>query len=201
MGHIKRTDYFVDISGKDDSGKPKAHVSLNFSLRYNDGSSVEQQELIIPQKPIVTVFKHAGYVNVLLDFLTREDKDLALAWKLLTDYSDPERSVDWSDEELESGFYIGEDEKKHMIYFPILSLALSPIDKEEEYMMHGLNPAFFTLQPNDPMGHPCVLQLTFPEDWFFIDNDIDPVDKTAILDELDEEFAEGPNRTNYMNRR
>lgn len=194
MARNKTTDYFTDISGCDKLGKPKAHVSLNFSLRYGDGRSIEQQELTIPQKPIVSVFKHAGYVNVYLDFFSREDTDLALAWQLLSDYSNPENSVDWTEEELESGVYLGEDDKEHMIYFPLLELVLSPIDKETDYIMCGLNPAFYTLQPNNPKGDPCVLQFTFPEDWFFINDEIDPVDRLAIQNELDEELGIDPSQ-------
>ncbi len=195
------TAYFVDISGQDESGKPKAHVALNFSLRFNDGSSIEEQELVIPQKPVVSVFKHAGFVNVHLDFLTHLDNDLNLAWKLLTDYSDPENSVDWTEEELESGYYMGVDDKEHMIYFPMLELVLSPIDKETEYIMHGLNPAFFTLQPNDPKGSPCVLQFVFPEEWFFINDEIDPINESALHEELEAEFDEGLYGPGYPNRR
>lgn len=189
MARNKTTDYFIDISGVDQFKKPKAHVSLSYSLRYSDGSVIEKQELTIPQKPIVSVFKHAGYVNVYLNFFSREDTDLALAWQLLTDYSNPENSVDWTEEELESGYYLGEDDKEHKIYFPLLELVLSPIGRETEYIMSGLNPAFYTLQPNDPKGPPCVLQLTFPEDWFCVNDEIDPVDRLAIQNELDEELG------------
>lgn len=192
MTHKKTTDYFIDISGRDKAEKPKAHVSLIYSLRYNNGTSIERQELTIPQKPVVSIFKHAGYVNVYLDFLSRDDSDLAMAWKLLSEYSNPENSVDWTEEELESGSYLGEDDKEHMIYFPMIELILSPIGRETEYMMHGLNPAFFTLQPNSPKESPCVIQLTFPEDWFIIDDNIEPVDMNAIRNELEEELGANP---------
>lgn len=189
MSDNEATNYFIDISGRNELNKPKAHVSLIFSLRFNDGTAIEKQQLTISQKPIVSVFKHAGYVNVYLDFLSCEDNDLALAWNLLSDYSSPENSIDWSDEELESGCYIGEDEKEHQIYFPMIELILSPFGRETEYIMRGLNPAFYTLQPNDPKGFPCVLQLTFPEDWFFVDDKIDPIDLESLRKEVSEEFG------------
>lgn len=90
-------------------------------------------------KPIINIFKHAGFVNVFLDFGSRDDMDLRVIWDVLTEYSRPANSVSYLPEELESGFYNTEDGPK-MVYFPVLSLALSPIGREDSYMVHGYAP-------------------------------------------------------------
>ena len=38
--------------------------------------------------------------------------------------------------------------------------------------MSAINPALHTLQPRDPSGEPCVLQLVFPEDCFSVVTDL-----------------------------
>lgn len=186
---VRPTERFIDISGLDAFENPKAHVVLVHSIHYSDGSSVTCQELSIPAKPIVTVFKHAGFVNVLLDFLSRQDGDLAVAWDLMMQYSNPANGTNWTPEEVENGYYLDADGQKQMIYYHLAELVLIPAGHENEYQIHGFNPAFYTLQPNGPKGEPCVLQLTFPEDWLVVTEDIGSVDLEAIRREVMEEMA------------
>ena len=170
--HPRAKERYIQVSGPDQYGRPKTHVMFTYCERYSDGSTSILQELAISLKPIVSVFRHAGYVNVTLDFQRREDMDLAMAWNLLEDYQRPVNSVDWLPEELETGFYEDEAGKQHMIYVPMLEMTISLKGKETEFALTGLNPAFFTLQPSGPKGDPCVLQLTFQEDWFFVTEDL-----------------------------
>lgn len=183
---------YVDISGVAPGNRPKAHVMFRYYEQYSDGSTRDIQVISI-DKPIVSVFKHPGFVNVLLDFHQRTDMDLRMVWSMLTDYSNPINSIDYLPEELESGFYEENGEKK-MVFFPLLELTLSPIGRENEFQMHGVNPAFFSLSSNSPVEiEPCVLQLTFPESWFIVDEELGHIDlnemKRDIMDELSAEMG------------
>ena len=176
----------VAISGATPAGRPKAHVLLNYYLQYSDGSTKEIQMLTM-DKPIVNIFKHAGFVNVFLDFGSRMDMDLRMMWDTLTEYSRPTNSVSYLPEELEAGYY-ETPEGPQMVYFPVLDLALSPIGKEDAFMVHSYNPAFFTLAPNAPDGDACVIQFTFLEETFAVVDDLAPVDHAHIQSEIQEEL-------------
>lgn len=186
---IQPVDCYIDISGPDKYGHGKAHIALVYCTRYDDekGTTVIHRELNIPPKPIVWISQHAGYANVLLDFKSNTDQDLYQAWELLQEYSRPENSVAWSDEEYENHVYVDEDGNEQPIYFPCIDLILSPVGKETEYQIQAINPAFYTLQPNDPRGIPAVLQFTFPEEWMVVADEIDPVDISSIEREILEE--------------
>lgn len=185
----------IEVSGLNEYDSPNAQLVFVHSNRYSDGTSVIIQQLDLPQKPVIQCFKHAGYVNVLIDFLSRDDVDLAMVWDLLSVYSNPENSIDWSEEELETGIYTDADGQANMVYFPMLELVILPSAKlnlqlpAELFQLHGMNPLFYTLQPNGPKGEPCVLQLTFAEDWFVLEDDIAPLDMEQIRNEVMEELA------------
>lgn len=179
----------VDISGAGVGGHPKAHVVLRYYEQYSDGTTMDLNHITM-DKPILSVFKHAGYVNVSLDFGQREDMDLRMAWNMLTEYSKPINSVSYLPEEIESGYYTVDGLKK-MVYFPMFEVVLSPIGKENEYEMRGINPLFFTLSPTNPMApEPCVLQLTFSEDFFIILDNIEDYDLVMMKEEVQQELAE-----------
>lgn len=177
---------FVAISGTNPAGRPKAHVLLNYYLQYSDGSTKEIHMLTM-DKPIVNIFKHAGFVNVYLDFGSRADMDLRMMWDTLSEYSSPSNSVSYLPEELEAGYY-ETPEGPQMVFFPVLDLAISPIGKEDSFMIHGYNPAFFTLAPNSPNGDACVIQFTFMEETFTVVEDLSPVDHEHIQSEIHEEL-------------
>ena len=187
---IRATERYIEISGPDQYGRAKTHVVFTYSDRYSDGTSNILQEVTVSLKPIVSVFKHAGYVNVLLDFHYRGDADLAMVWNLLEEYQRPVNSVDWLPEELESGKYMDADGNERLIHFPMLELSLSLKGKELDFVITGMNPLFFTLQPNGPKGEPCVLQLVFHEDWFFVTEDLgDSSDLNQLRDEVMQELG------------
>lgn len=79
---VRPVDRYIDISGPDRYGHGKAHIDLVYCIRYDDeeGTTVVRRELNIPPKPIVMISQHAGYANVLLDFISNNDADLRLAW-------------------------------------------------------------------------------------------------------------------------
>lgn len=185
--HSKDVERIVAISGATGQGRPKAHVLLNYYEQYSDGTTKDIQMLSM-DKPIVNIFKHAGFVNVYLDFGSRTDMDLRVMWDLLCEYRRPANSVSYLPEELESGFYETPDGPK-MVYFPVLDLALSPIGQESSFMIHGYNPAFFTLAPNSTTGEACVIQFTFLEDTFTIVDELDQLDPGRINSEIAEELA------------
>lgn len=186
----KTRRYLTDISGPNAGNRPKAHVVLRYFEQYHDGSTRDIDVLTI-NKPILTVFQHAGYTNVMMNFHNRTDMDLRMFWGLLSDYFKPSNSIDYLPEELESGYYTVNG-KKEMVHFPMIELIISPIGRESEYEMHGLNPAFFTLAPESPMNpEPCVLQLTFDSSWFHIIDNLEPLDisqlRSEILHEMEQE--------------
>ena len=173
----------IDISGVDKDNKTKAHVVLRHVETYSDGTTKEIESVVII-KPVVYVFKHAGYVNVRLDFGDPRDQDLWYIWQILDRYSKPENSVSYLPEEIESGVYIDNEKRKRLVYYPTLQLSLSPIGEETNYQMVGFNPIFYTLQPQSPNGKPTVLQFTFPEEWFLIVDKIDPIDMETLYQEV-----------------
>lgn len=190
----KRRAYYSAISGTAPSNRPKAHVVLRHFEQYHDGKSREIDGLTI-DKPIVTVFEHAGYVNVLLNFRRRTDMDLRMFWNLLSRYFNPMNSVSYLPEELESGFYMSNGKQKR-VYFPMIELILSPIGKEGDFELHGLNPLFFNLGPADPSSEePCVLQLTFDAGWFHVLDNLEPLDigqlREEILHEMENKMSSG----------
>lgn len=184
--HPNDVERFIAISGTTAQGRPKAHVLLNYYEQYSDGSTKEIQMLSM-DKPIVSIFKHAGFVNVYLDFGSRTDMDLRVMWELLSEYKRPANSVSYLPEELESGFYETPEGPK-MVYFPVLDLVLSPIGQEDSFMIHGYNPAFFTLAPNNTFSEACVVQFTFQEDTFTVVNELDRLDPSRINSEIAEEL-------------
>lgn len=181
--HPRDVERFIDISGATPEGRPKGRILLRYYHQYDLNETRDVQEPLTIEKPIISVFKRAGYANVYLDFGSRYDRDLRVLWDLLTEYCKPENSVSYLPEELEAGEYDTPAGKKP-VYFPVLELALSPIGKEAEYMFIGYNPAFFTLQPSNPTSEPCVVQFTFDEENFFVFNDLKPIDYSAIQAEV-----------------
>lgn len=181
---------FADISGENNFGRPKARIMLRYYTLYSDGTEEEHQALIV-EKPILSVFKHAGFVNVRMDFRQVIDQDLLEIWEMLESYSDPMNSVSYSPEELDSGVYKGEDGKEYLVHFPTVDLTISPINNERAYAMTGINPAFYTLQPNRPAGPLSVLELTFQDDLFVITRDLQ-LDPDAIQHEALQELGVDP---------
>lgn len=183
-------DRYTEISGPDPFGKSKANIILNYSNHFSDGSSRTIQELTILQKTIVSVFRHAGYVNVCLDFSYPESQDLRLTWQLLEEYSEPKNGVCWLPEELELGYYTEEDGQQYLIHFPMLELGIVPVGKEKEYQLVGLNPLFYTLQPSNLSGTPSVIQFTFLESWFYVAEDLGSgINLSVIREEVMDELA------------
>lgn len=176
----------IDISGSVGSGRPKAHMFLRHYVQYFDGSTRDIETAPI-DKPIVNIFQHAGFVNVYLDFGRQSDMDLKVVWDIIQAFTDVRNSVSYLPEELQSGVYMTESGPK-MVYYPVLELILSPIGREDEYAIHGYNPAFVTLAPNGPNGEICVLQLTFPEETFSVVNHPYEMDPSRIQAEIKEEL-------------
>ncbi len=179
----------LDISGPSADGRPKAHVLLHVYDKFHDGTEKEIHQPMMVIKPFVHIFKddEPGYINVALDFGHHNDMDLRVIWDFLMEYADPTNSVSYTAEELDSGAYETPEGKK-MVYYPVLDLALSPVGREESYMIRGLNPAFFTLAPGNGIREVCVLQFTFPEESFFVVKDLDRVDHELIHSETKAEL-------------
>lgn len=182
----QESSYFADLSGPSSYGRPKARILVRYCTLYSDGGETEHQALMF-EKPILSLFKHAGFVNVRMDFGQVIDQDLLELWSLLEEYSSPLNSVSYTPEELESG-YFRDAQGEHLVYFPIVDLTLSPISNEKAYAMSGINPAFYTLQPNGPGGEACVIQLTFPEDCFSVITSLD-LDYDEIQQETMQELG------------
>lgn len=174
--------HMIDISGPTPEGRTKAHVILRYVEFFSDGTEKELDSVII-EKPIVYVFKHAGFVNVRLDFNSSGDLDLKYIYRILEDYSNPANSVSYLPEEAINGIY-NDGEKDRLVYYPFITLALSPIDNESEYQIIGMNPLCYCLQPRDLTSpEPTVIQFTFDEDWFIISDDVEPIDMEALYQE------------------
>lgn len=178
--------YYADISGPGAFGRPKARVMLRYYNLFADGSEQEFQSLVM-EKPALYIFQHGDYVNVRLDFNQSIDYDLRDTWQLLEDYSQPINSVDYTPEELEQGFYV-DDEGQHMVYYPMVDITISPIGKEDQYVLSGMNPAFYTLQPRDLQSGPCVVQLTFHSEYFVV-NAMPDIDMEEIRSEVAQDLG------------
>lgn len=160
---------FAEISGADDFGHAKANIVIQHNLLYQDGTSVLVQEHVIYQKPLISVFRSPQSTDLCLHFESNEDADLNMAWQLLMEYSDPTNSLNWTAEEVSSGFYMDDDGNQQPIYFHSINVILIPLGHEEEYQMHGFNPLTYTLRPSDPKSLiPNVLQITFGDGCFTV---------------------------------
>ncbi len=168
----RELDCYADISGKNEHGRPKARIQMRYYTLFSDGREEEHQSILV-EKPILSVFKHMnfinlqGYVNVRMDFDQAIDQDLREIWQMLDEHSSPMNSVTYSPEERESGYYT-DASGNHLVYYPTIELLISPIHDTKRYAMIGVDPAFYTLDPKEPGGKPCVLQLTFPEESFSV---------------------------------
>lgn len=193
---VRETDFFNDISGTNVAGHTKAIVQLRWFEKNSDGTETEIREIPPMQKPIVYIAKHPGFVNLFLDFGRRIDVDLANSWNLLMDYFSPLNSVSYTEEEIEAGvFNNGEGTEDRLVYFPLLQVRISPAGRETDYLIIGLNPVCCSISPRDLSGEPCVIQMTFEEDWFVVNSDIDKVDIEEVKRELIEEIEAGEARS------
>lgn len=191
-------DFMQDISGTNAAGHTKAIVNLRWYEKNSDGTETQIREVQM-QKPIVYIMKRAGYVNLFLDFKRRIDVDLKNCWDLISAYFNPVNSVSYTEDELESGvFNNGAGTMDRLVYFPLLEVRLSPIGRELEYIITGLNPASCSLAARDPSGEPCVLQMVFEESWFVVNSDLEQLDIREIEQEIIEEMKAGET-LNLMN--
>ena len=174
-----------EISGALPNGRPKAHVFLRYYLLFSNGAEQVLDSAEIT-KPSVFVSKHAGYVDVRMDFGSARDQDLNYIWKILEEYS--LNSVSYTQEEIDKGFYF-DGNKEQMVYYPTIDIALSPIGKETEYQMIAYNPIFYTLEPRNPESPPSILHFVFDEDFFVIVDDLN-VDEEELQKEIDKEDSE-----------
>lgn len=183
--------YFNDISGLNAAGHTKAILNLRWYEKNSDGTETEIREITV-QKPVVYIMKRPGYVNLFLNFMRRIDMDLHNCWDLITDYFNPSNSVSYTEEEYESGLVFGEDgTPERLVYFPLLEVRLSPIGKEMEYIIIGVNPASVSLAAPNPSGEPCVLQMVFEEDFFIVENELEQMDIEQMKREIIAELQEG----------
>lgn len=185
----REKNYFEDISGSDGRGHPKAHVVFRYSQQYSDGTNREFESATI-DKPIVLVYRIGNYKYVRLNFRSKNDVDLRIFWSMLQHYRKVENSACFSLEELEAGCYTDESGQLHMTSFPTIELVLSPNGKETEYQLIGVNPAYFTLQPDNETREPCVLEFVFDQKWFNVIDQIGYVDMAALEQEAIEELKD-----------
>lgn len=172
----------TDISGTTLERRTKARLLFRYYHKYSDGTSQDIQIMTI-EKPVVNIISEQGFVNVYLDFGSKNDMDLRMMWDILSEYKKPKNGIHYTPEEMEAGVYQTDDGEK-LVYFPVLELALSPIGKEDSYMILGYNPAFFTLVPNQFSSDLCVLHFCFCEETFAVVNDLDKIDESAIQTEV-----------------
>lgn len=180
---MNKHNRFVDISGPDEFGHAKANIIFRHNLTYADGKTTLVQEHVIYQKPLVSVMRHTTATDLLLVFESNEDVDLSMAWRLLTEYSDPANSVNWTAEEVESGEYTDVYGDIQPIYYHTLDVILVPVGHEEEYLLAGQNPVMYTLRPSEPKDMiPNVLQMVFNNEWFTV-QELERPDDTASSQE------------------
>jgi len=185
----KMRKYFADISGPGVGNHPKAHVVIRYYEQYHDGTQRDIRVYSV-DKPILTMFSNGPFIHVAMDYRYRDDMDLRMAWRLLADYRNPLNSVSYLQEEIEQGYYMEGNEKK-MVYFPMLEVILSPIGREGEYEMHGLNPLLFNLSSSSPNSQELsVLQMTFDAGWFQVFDQLKPLDAAELRAEVEKEMEE-----------
>lgn len=184
-------EYFQDISDVNAAGRTKAILNLRWYEKNSDGTETEIREINV-QKPVVYIMKRAGYVNLFLNFMRRIDMDLQNCWDLITSYFHPANSVSYTQEEYETGVFYSEDgTPERLVYFPLLEVRLSPIGRETEYIIIGVNPACVFLSAPNPSGEPCVLQMVFEEDFFIVETDLEQLDMELLKKEIIAELQDG----------
>lgn len=151
-------------------GKTKSAIGLFHEIWHTNGDTTPVQQISL-EKPVVNIFRHAGYVQVDLVFISKFDADLRNIWDMLTRFCEPENSMD--------------DETDEM---PTIVLAIYPTEFEGKYYILATNPIFFTLQPEDASGDPCVIRLIFDEEEFTVFEEDDEDVMEEIMNEITEEL-------------
>lgn len=195
---IRDIDFFNDISGTNAAGRTKAIVSLRWFEKNSDNTETEIREIPMLQKPIVQISKHLGYVKLYLDFGRRIDVDFNNMYNMIMDFFSPLNSVSYTMEELETGvFNNGDGTPDRLVYYPLLQIMLSPIGKETDYLIMGMNPFYFGVCPRDLSGEPTMIQMVFEDHWFVVDSKIDKIDVEEMKREVIEEIQSGEAK-NFM---
>lgn len=185
---LRDIDYFKDISGTTINGRTKAHVTLRWYEKNSDGSETPIRE-VSSQKAVVHIIKRPGYINLYLDFGRRIDVDLHNTFNVIQEFFNPLNSVSYTEEEYENGIF-NDGTQDRLVYFPMLSVYLSPVGKETEYIIIGANPACAHLTCRDVSGEPCVIVMTFEEGWFIVDTP-DQIDMNELQREVMESMHSG----------
>lgn len=174
--------YIKDISGVGSNGKTKAQIKFRLlELQSNRIKKILNE--VTTDIPVLSIFKHAGAVNMYLDFGSPNNPDCISLDKLLDEYLNPTNHFPYLLEELNSEKYLDGEEEKD-IYFSAFEVIISPIDSESEYKILAYNPQFYNYEPSAPYSkNPSIVQLTFPDDLFSIVDKLD--DK--ILQEIHNE--------------
>ena len=134
------------LCGPDIYGKTKASVGIWFELRnVNNLEEVKPIEEIGFIKPIVSISRRAGYVQV--DFIYEQhfDADLREQWRVLEKSLKPEYSYNE-----ETG------------YCPVIVVQLTGKDNND-FVVMGTNPILWSLTPSEPGKEPNVLRVVFEE--------------------------------------
>lgn len=184
-------DFFRDISGTNAANRTKALVNIRWFEKNSDGTETDIREVTF-QKPIVNILKGAGYTHLYLDFMRDIDVDLRNAWELLAAFYHPANSVSYTPEELEAGVFFNPlAGKEQLVYFPLVQVRISPLGKETEYLISGLNPLGYTLMPPQPGRQFCILDMIFVDEFFVVDSDIERVDMDALKAEAIDAIERG----------
>lgn len=161
-------DRIKDISGIDPNGKPKAQIKFRLIELYNDKTKNILNE-VTTDVPVLSVFKHSGFVNLHMDFGSSYNPDLVSVDNILNDYYNPVNHFPYLPEELVSETYFDGDEEEKPVFFTALEILVSPVDADNEYKMIAYNPLFYKFEPKNPQAaSPSIVQLTIPDDLFVI---------------------------------
>ena len=197
---MKEYEMIQSLSGKDESGHPKAGIGIYHEILGTDDSAIMVEEVYV-EKPEIRIFKDFNNIvriDVVYEF--PDDMDLDEQYALLERFFQPKNSVEFSEEELnlqqeqheeeESGVEIPEEEKivlyQHALTLNIISL--SPRGKISLTTMD--NPLFYSLVPERPTEPARILRMVFQvNDVLFseISEEDSEFMERSVLDELERE--------------
>ena len=166
-------DIILAASGSID-GNTKCAIGLFHEIWNVDTDETSTLQQINIEKPIVNIFKHANYTQVDLVFKSKFDADLRNIWDMLTRFCETENSIDDDTTEL-----------------PVIVLSIFPHELNGLYYILATNPIFYTLQPEDASGDPCVIRLVFDNDDFIVIKD-----NEEAINELKQEISNELEREN-----
>ena len=140
-------EFATMCSGKNEQDEAMAIAGISREKWHIDGTEAEQIDELVLATPVLNVFKHGGYVQVDINFISRYNDELITAWNFLEQFCEASNSLDEESNDV-----------------PVLILTLVPVAQDGKVYGIFANPIFHTLQPEKPGLEATVIRMIFDEE-------------------------------------